>query len=88
MWSLSMKRGKSVILIGAMAADTFVLVCDHEQLPPLIQSDVAEKTGKRLWIYQDSDIDFMQSLSYYSESMLKRRLADRHPSAVAQLTLQ
>jgi hypothetical protein len=30
----------------------------------------------------------MQSLSYYSESMLKRRLADRHPSAVAQLTLQ
>ena len=36
-------------IIGAlMAADTFVLVGDHEQLPPLVQSDVAEKAGKRL----------------------------------------
>ena len=34
-------------IIGAMAADTFVLVGDHEQLPPLVQSDIAEKAGKR-----------------------------------------
>ena len=34
-------------IIGAlMAADSFVLVGDHEQLPPLVQSDVAEKAGK------------------------------------------
>ena len=34
-------------IIGAMAADAFVLVGDHEQLPPLVQSDIAEKAGKR-----------------------------------------
>jgi len=56
-------------IIGALlAAESFVLVGDHEQLPPLVQSDVAEKAG-------------------YSVSMLKR-LADEHPNAVAQLTLQ
>ena len=33
-------------IIGAlMAADSFVLVGDHEQLPPLVQSDIAEEAG-------------------------------------------
>ena len=33
--------------IGAiMAADKFLLVGDHEQLPPLVQSDAAEKAGR------------------------------------------
>lgn len=34
-------------IIGALlAADSFVLVGDHEQLPPLVQSDVAQEAGK------------------------------------------
>jgi len=34
-------------IIGALlAAESFVLVGDHEQLPPLVQSDVAEKAGE------------------------------------------
>jgi DNA replication ATP-dependent helicase Dna2 len=33
-------------IIGALlAADTFVLVGDHEQLPPLVRSEVAAKAG-------------------------------------------
>jgi len=51
-----------------MAADSFVLVGDHEQLPPLVQSTSAEEAG-------------------YGVSMLKR-LAEKHPAAIAQLTLQ
>ena len=56
------------ILGALMAADTFVLVGDHMQLPPLVNSEIADKGG-------------------YGISML-RRLADKHPGAVAQLTLQ
>jgi DNA replication ATP-dependent helicase Dna2 len=34
------------VIIGAlMAADAFVLVGDHKQLPPLVTSDVADKAG-------------------------------------------
>lgn len=34
-------------MIGAlMAADSFVLVGDHEQLPPLVQSNLAEEAGQ------------------------------------------
>lgn len=55
--------------IGALlAGNSFVLVGDHEQLPPLVQNEAAEQAG-------------------YGVSMLKR-LADKHPNAVAQLTLQ
>ena len=34
------------ILGPLMAADSFLLVGDHEQLPPLVQSHSAEKAGK------------------------------------------
>ena len=34
------------ILGPLMAADSFVLVGDHEQLPPLVQSESADKAGK------------------------------------------
>lgn len=34
------------ILGPLMAADSFLLVGDHEQLPPLVQSESAEKAGK------------------------------------------
>jgi hypothetical protein len=34
------------ILGALMAADSFVLVGDHMQLPPLVNSEVAEKGGK------------------------------------------
>jgi DNA replication ATP-dependent helicase Dna2 len=34
------------ILGPLMAADSFVLVGDHMQLPPLVTSEVAEKGGK------------------------------------------
>lgn len=55
--------------LGALAAaDSFVLVGDHKQLPPLVNSSVAERGG-------------------YGVSILKR-LADRHPHAVAPLTMQ
>ena len=55
--------------IGALlAGNSFVLVGDHEQLPPLVQNEAAEQAG-------------------YGVSTLKR-LADKHPNAVAQLTLQ
>jgi len=34
-------------IIGALlAADKFVLVGDHEQLPPLVQNEIAEEAGK------------------------------------------
>lgn len=36
------------ILGALMAADTFVLVGDHKQLPPLVVSDAAEKAGKNI----------------------------------------
>lgn len=36
------------ILGPLMAADSFLLVGDHEQLPPLVQSESAEKAGKTL----------------------------------------
>lgn len=56
-------------IIGALqAANKFVLVGDHKQLPPLVQSEIAESGGS-------------------SESMLKR-LADSHPEAISQLSLQ
>lgn len=36
-------------IIGALlAADKFVLVGDHEQLPPLVQNDVADEAGKQI----------------------------------------
>jgi DNA replication ATP-dependent helicase Dna2 len=56
------------ILGALMAADAFVLVGDHMQLPPLVNSEIADKGGLGI-------------------SML-RRLADKHPGAVAQLTFQ
>ena len=78
-------------IIGALlAAESFVLVGDHEQLPPLVQSDVAEKAGE--CYYYDFTTLLLESFLInkvigYSVSMLKR-LADEHPNAVAQLTLQ
>ena len=55
--------------LGAIsAADTFILVGDHKQLPPLVNNMIAEKSG-------------------YGTSVLKR-LADEHPHAIAQLTIQ
>eukprot|EP00536_Pseudo-nitzschia_multiseries_P012863 jgi/Psemu1/209792/e_gw1.512.15.1 len=55
--------------LGALAAaDSFVLVGDHKQLPPLVNSTIAEDGG-------------------YGVSLLKK-LADKHPHAIAQLTMQ
>jgi len=51
-----------------MGADSFVLVGDHMQLPPLVVSELAGKGD-------------------FGVSMLKR-LADKHPDSVAQLTYQ
>jgi superfamily I DNA and/or RNA helicase len=34
------------VLGALMAADNFILVGDHLQLPPLVQSELAEKGGK------------------------------------------
>jgi DNA replication ATP-dependent helicase Dna2 len=62
------QMNQPVALGALMAADAFVMVGDHKQLPPLVNSEVAESGG-------------------YGISMLKR-LADRHPSAIAPLTLQ
>ena len=56
-------------IIGALQpAGRFVLVGDHMQLPPLVQSELAGDGG-------------------LGESLLKR-LAEKHPSSVSQLTLQ
>ena len=39
-------------LLGALAsADSFILVGDHMQLPPLVQSELAEKSGKELYLF-------------------------------------
>ncbi|MGK3734044.1 MAG: DNA replication ATP-dependent helicase Dna2 [Bacillariaceae sp.] len=55
--------------LGAIScADKFILVGDHKQLPPLVNSVIAENGG-------------------YGISVLKR-LADSHPHAIAQLTMQ
>ena len=55
--------------LGAIScADKFILVGDHKQLPPLVNSAIAENGG-------------------YGVSVLKR-LADSHPNAIAQLTMQ
>lgn len=80
-------------IVGALlAADKFVLVGDHEQLPPLVQSDIAERAGKKILL--TLLLGFVPDLPHdhfsrkgYSESMLKR-LADRYPDAVSKLTLQ
>jgi DNA replication ATP-dependent helicase Dna2 len=57
------------VIIGALsAANSFILVGDHMQLPPLVQSHVAERAG-------------------FGVSMLSR-LAEKHPTCVAQLKLQ
>lgn len=57
------------VALGALPlANSFVLVGDHKQLPPLVNSEIAEQGG-------------------YGVSMLKR-LAEKHPHAVAQLTIQ
>jgi DNA replication ATP-dependent helicase Dna2 len=78
-------------IIGALlAAESFVLVGDHEQLPPLVQSDVAEKAGECYYYYFTTlllESFLINKVIGYSISMLKR-LADEHPNAVAQLTLQ
>ena len=83
------------ILGALMAADSFVLVGDHMQLPPLVQSEVAEQGGAlNVEIHAapccHSCIHLTvssRSLSGYNISMLKR-LADKHPSSVAQLAMQ
>lgn len=83
------------ILGALMAADLFVLVGDHMQLPPLVQSEVAEQGGRLhvesfcimiLFSFAASDC-FISFFSGYNISMLKR-LADKHPSSVAQLAMQ
>ena len=40
--------GQPAVLGAIMAADTFVLVGDHMQLPPLVISEVAEEAGESL----------------------------------------
>ena len=39
------------ILGAIMAADSFVLVGDHMQLPPLVVSEVADQAGKYLDVF-------------------------------------
>jgi DNA replication ATP-dependent helicase Dna2 len=62
------QMNQPVTLGALMSASTFILVGDHKQLPPLVNSEIAESGG-------------------YGISMLKR-LADKHPDAVAPLTMQ
>eukprot|EP00957_Ditylum_brightwellii_P201128 15324182-Ditylum_brightwellii.AAC.1 len=70
------------ILGPLMSADSFVLVGDHMQLPPLVSSEVADQAGA------SKQGDWKAILDHcYGVSMLKR-LADKFPNAVAQLTLQ
>jgi DNA replication ATP-dependent helicase Dna2 len=81
-------------IIGAlMAAESFILVGDHMQLPPLVVSEVAEKGGRpnkiiRFWrrLHPSQNCDFLL-LADFGVSMLKR-LAEAHPDCVTQLTYQ
>ncbi|KAL7430717.1 hypothetical protein ACHAXM_002466 [Skeletonema potamos] len=43
------------ILGAIMAADSFVLVGDHMQLPPLVVSEVADQAGKSLDVYDEEN---------------------------------
>jgi DNA replication ATP-dependent helicase Dna2 len=80
------------ILGALMAADSFVLVGDHMQLPPLVSSDLAEKGGEH--DLSTTNLSSHATLTIlvsppagFGDSMLKR-LAEQHPNAVAQLTFQ
>lgn len=81
------------VLGPLMAADRFVLVGDHMQLPPLVASQLAEEGGKcssrfilirRLLLVQSL---ILLCFLGYGESLLKR-LADAHPTAISKLTFQ
>jgi superfamily I DNA and/or RNA helicase len=80
-------------ILGAItAADKFVLVGDHMQLPPLARSRVAEQAGKRTMIY----LCIIDSLSLGGRSnstlgfgrSLLSHLAEGFPESVAKLTMQ
>lgn len=43
------------ILGALMAANSFILVGDHMQLPPLVQSEVAEEAGESLAFFLSLD---------------------------------
>jgi DNA replication ATP-dependent helicase Dna2 len=78
-------------IFGAlMAADTFVLVGDHKQLPPLVSSELAQVGGE----YRIDGVSSIITIAHhyvgfvgYGESLLMR-LAKAHPSSIAALTFQ
>lgn len=79
-------------IIGAlMVADSFVLVGDHLQLPPLVNSEIAELGGEFFLTFNRSKLGitqyFLTHFKGYGVSMLKR-LAERFPVSIAQLTYQ
>ncbi len=88
------------VLGAIMAADSFVLVGDHMQLPPLVISEVAEEGGMNLnrllftsycghslAIPQTMLLHVARVVTGFGTSMLKR-LADAFPGAIAKLTMQ
>lgn len=79
------------ILGALMAADSFVLVGDHLQLPPLVNSEIAELGGEFFLTFDRTKLGivqyFLTHFKGYGVSMLKR-LAERFPDSIAQLTYQ
>lgn len=83
-------------ILGALtAADSFVLVGDHMQLPPLVKSEVAEQAGEPCTVPADSIFFTLRHVFAkllfpppgYGISMLMH-LAEGFPDAVAKLTMQ
>jgi DNA replication ATP-dependent helicase Dna2 len=83
--------GQPAILGALMAADSFVLVGDHLQLPPLVNSEIAELGGEFFLTFDSSKLGiaqyFLTHFKGYGVSMLKR-LAEQFPYSIAQLTYQ
>lgn len=77
------------VLGAIMASNSFVLVGDHKQLPPLVLSDLAAEGGKFLaltfkTIFQMSKND---TFAGFGVSLLKH-LAESNPESIAPLTYQ
>eukprot|EP00980_Cylindrotheca_fusiformis_P003269 scaffold738_cov124-Cylindrotheca_fusiformis.AAC.8 len=69
-------------ILGALvAADSFVLVGDHKQLPPLVTSQLAEAGGM-------ASILFSALVRRSYGVSIFQRLAEKHPKAIASLTYQ
>lgn len=75
-------------IIGSlMAADSFVLVGDHMQLPPLATSELAEMGGTVFSSHSGKLYNLSLLSAGFTVSLLKR-LAEAHPQGIVQLTYQ